>query len=239
MREEMETDRPDVTESPYTVDAGHIQYESDLLRYKWSRDEQTRNRQFLFCPFNLKIGILHNLDFQLGLESYRREIHEDEATAGSARYGNAGAVTLRAKYNIAGNDKGDFILAVMPYVKLPTHRFFEHHRTEAGIIVPAEWKLGDKLSVGFQEEADRVDNGNGYAWQWLQSAVLGWQATKQIELIAETYYTYDLSEKQLENYVNFALQYNLSRNVALDAGVLHGIQHDTEQDYYLGISWRW
>lgn len=29
---EMETERPDVTESPYTVDAGHFQYETDLIR---------------------------------------------------------------------------------------------------------------------------------------------------------------------------------------------------------------
>jgi hypothetical protein len=29
---DMETDRPDVTESPITVDAGHFQYESDLVQ---------------------------------------------------------------------------------------------------------------------------------------------------------------------------------------------------------------
>jgi hypothetical protein len=29
---EMETDCPDVTESSYTVDAGHIQFETDLVR---------------------------------------------------------------------------------------------------------------------------------------------------------------------------------------------------------------
>ena len=30
---EMSTDRPDKTESPYTVDAGHFQIESDLFAY--------------------------------------------------------------------------------------------------------------------------------------------------------------------------------------------------------------
>ncbi|SEH88045.1 transporter [Epilithonimonas hominis] len=29
---DMETDRPDVTESPYTIDAGHFQYETDMVR---------------------------------------------------------------------------------------------------------------------------------------------------------------------------------------------------------------
>lgn len=30
---EMSTDRPDTTESPYTVDAGHFQFELDLAEY--------------------------------------------------------------------------------------------------------------------------------------------------------------------------------------------------------------
>lgn len=235
----MATDRPDVTESPYTVDAGHIQYESDLLRYKIHHDETVVNRQLLFSPFNLKIGILHNLDLQVGVETYRREVHEEERSHEKAKYSHTGAVTLRTKYNITGNDHGDFILAIMPYVKLPANRFFEHHRLEAGIIVPAQWKLSDQVSIGFQEEADRVAGKEEYAWQWLQSAVVAWQPLEQVELIAETYYTYDFSEKQLENYLNVAVQYNLTKNVAFDAGMLHGIQQHTGQDYYMGFSFRW
>ena len=34
---EMATDRPDVTESPYTVDAGHVQVESSFVEY--TRDD--------------------------------------------------------------------------------------------------------------------------------------------------------------------------------------------------------
>jgi hypothetical protein len=41
---EMATDRPDKTESAYTVDAGHFQVEMDLLSYTYdrSRDETSK-----------------------------------------------------------------------------------------------------------------------------------------------------------------------------------------------------
>ena len=35
---EMSTDRPDKTESPYTVDAGHFQVEMDVLTYSYDRN---------------------------------------------------------------------------------------------------------------------------------------------------------------------------------------------------------
>src|SRR5215208_5769920 len=34
---ELSTDRPDKTESPYTVDAGHVQIEMDLASYSYDR----------------------------------------------------------------------------------------------------------------------------------------------------------------------------------------------------------
>ena len=33
---ELTTDRPDKTESPYTVDAGHVQIEADLVNYSYA-----------------------------------------------------------------------------------------------------------------------------------------------------------------------------------------------------------
>jgi hypothetical protein len=41
---EMSTDRPDLTESAYTVDAGHFQVEMDVVRYTYDRRRDTRSR---------------------------------------------------------------------------------------------------------------------------------------------------------------------------------------------------
>lgn len=238
MREDMETDRPDVTESPYTVDAGHIQYESDVLRYKVSEDEGVRNRQYLFDPFTLKAGLNSFLDFQACLELYRLEFHK-EHTHPETHYGNTGSLTFRLKGNVTGNDSGKFALAVMPYVKMPANAFFEHHRPEYGIIIPAQWKISDKLALGFQEEADRVSEEEDYEFQVLQSVVLSYDLLENLKAIGETYYVYHFGARNIENYLNCALQFFPVKNFAIDGGMLQGLQQGTEHHYYLGIAWRW
>src|SRR5438093_6841318 len=53
---ELSTDRPDKTESPYTVDAGHFQIEMDLVSYSRDRDTHagadTRVDSWAVAPIN-------------------------------------------------------------------------------------------------------------------------------------------------------------------------------------------
>src|SRR5881296_631365 len=71
---DMATDRPDKTESPYTVDAGHFQFEMDLLNYAYDRDNgipgDTRIETVSIAPVNLKLGLCNRADFQVLLQTY-------------------------------------------------------------------------------------------------------------------------------------------------------------------------
>src|SRR5437667_1197436 len=71
---EMNTDRPDKTESPYTVDAGHFQIEGDILSYTYDRynpaHTDTRIETVSIAPMNLKVGLRNDVDLQLVLETY-------------------------------------------------------------------------------------------------------------------------------------------------------------------------
>jgi hypothetical protein len=49
------TDRPDLTESPISVDAGHVQAELDLVVATF-RDSRSERVQFDVLPTNLKLG---------------------------------------------------------------------------------------------------------------------------------------------------------------------------------------
>src|SRR5687767_5025731 len=73
---DMSTDRPDKTESPYTVDAGHFQFETDLLSYTRDRDKtgggDTRTDAYAIAPVNLKVGLLNQVDLQVVLDTYNR-----------------------------------------------------------------------------------------------------------------------------------------------------------------------
>src|SRR5437773_1104630 len=73
---EFTTDRPDKTESPYTVDAGHFQFEMDLVNYTYDHEKSGgvthRVDGLAIAPINMKVGLCNRLDAQLVLETYNR-----------------------------------------------------------------------------------------------------------------------------------------------------------------------
>jgi len=115
---EFSTDRPDKTESPYTLDAGHFQIESDLINFTHDRDTSgggdTRVDAWTFGSLNLKAGLCNRADLQLVLNSYNRVRTEDRAAGTVVKQSGFGDVTLRLKVNAWGNDGGDTAFAAMP-----------------------------------------------------------------------------------------------------------------------------
>src|SRR3954465_15329058 len=103
---EMETDRPDKTESPITVDAGHFQLEMDLATYTSDRAKHEKRAEWGIAPINLKVGLLNNLDLQLVVETYNIEKTKDRDTGQTMRAEGFGDITLRAKVNVWGNESG-------------------------------------------------------------------------------------------------------------------------------------
>src|SRR5678809_1276965 len=70
---ELAPDRPDQTESPYTVDAGHFQLEMDLVSYTHDHDRSgggdVRTDAWSVAPLNLKLGLLNQVDIQFLLDT--------------------------------------------------------------------------------------------------------------------------------------------------------------------------
>lgn len=119
---DMSTDRPDTTESPYTVDAGHFQVEVSFVDFSYDRnneDSQTA-RSLSVSPTLLKIGLLNNVDLQVGIDPYTRERTIDRATDASETISGFGDTIARMKVNLWGNDGGETAFAIMPFVKFPT-----------------------------------------------------------------------------------------------------------------------
>ena len=237
MREDMETDRPDITESPITVDAGHFQIEGDLLRFKKHSEEGNSNRQLLLTPVTIKAGLTNDIDFQIVFETVRFESHATEQST-KERYSSYGSLAFRLKKNIIGNDGDKFAIAALPYIKLPSNKHFEHHLIEGGVIVPMVWKLSEKWSVGFQEEVDYLAEEEAYDWQLLQSLAADYEINDRLKGILETYMTYEIKQHHLENYVNLAIQLSLLKNVAFDVGTIQGFQPGSEHHYYAGFAVR-
>src|SRR6185295_18026914 len=71
---EMATDRPDQTESTYTLDAGHFQIETTIFGF--TMDDRNpervsrRVREYEIMNTNYKVGLFNNVDFQVVVPSF-------------------------------------------------------------------------------------------------------------------------------------------------------------------------
>src|SRR5688500_11333764 len=84
---ELSTDRPDKTESAYTVDAGHVQVEMDLVAYVYDHAGGPDVEAWDFAITNFKVGLLNNLDLQVIAETFRLERLDQGASGSEERSG--------------------------------------------------------------------------------------------------------------------------------------------------------
>ena len=92
---ELSPDRPDATESPFTVDAGHFVIEASV--FDWRRNDGSDTHTLMSS--NLKIGLSNDVDLQIVFDTYAWE----DSKVGNDVEG-FGDVQLRLKYNLWGND---------------------------------------------------------------------------------------------------------------------------------------
>lgn len=207
MMREMETDRPDVTEAPYTVDAGHIQYETDVIGFFQQASDAKKIKTVFINQGNLKIGLTNSTALQIGVETYAQQREQDLTNGMTKSTEGFGNISIRIKQNMIGNDSGNFALAVLPFVKLPTAEYENDQMVEGGLIVPMIYKLPGEWKLGFQVEIDRLKDLDQHAMhtELLQTLTISHPLSKKIEAIAETYYTYDFKAHQINNFVNAAV----------------------------------
>jgi hypothetical protein len=237
---DMETDRPGITESPFTVDAGHFQYETDLISYEKEKSESKDQTTFLINQFNLKIGITTSTALQVGLESFGIQREQELPGGQKTTSRGIGDITIRLKQNILGNDGGAFAISVLPYVKIPTAQYDPESRFEGGFMVPMQLELPKEWKLGMQLEGDRLKDKdlNAVHTEFLQSLSISHALIKDLEGMAETYYTFNFKDKHWANFLNAAMQFEAAKNLKLDAGLNYGLQHDAEKTYYLGMAVR-
>jgi hypothetical protein len=238
---EMSTDRPDQTESPYTVDAGHVQLEMDLASFTRDHAGDGTVEEWNIAPINFKVGIWHNLDMQFVLGGWvrseiRRPGESKEVTDG------IGDLTVRAKANLWGNDGGPTALAVMPFVKVPLKSdAIGNDEVEGGLIVPFGWNVAERIYLGLMTEIDLLadEDSSGHHLEWLNSITVGIEITDRVGVYVELVGV--LPEGGDDRIAQFdaGLTYAVSDDIQLDAGCNFGLT-DAAPDYlpFVGLSIR-
>jgi len=184
---EFNTDRPDQTEGPYTVDAGHFQLEMDFFKFTSDRHspDGLRSESWNVAPINLRAGLLNNVDLEIVLDNYL-----DVRTHNPASHASGfGDITMRLTINFWGNDGGSTAFGILPFVKLPLDASsLRNGRTEGGIILPFAAKLPGDWGLGMMTEVDFVsDEAGGRETEWVNSITLSHELVGRLEGYVEFY----------------------------------------------------
>lgn len=159
----LSADRPDSTESPYTVPEGRFQLESSFASFTRADQADGHGESWVFAETNFKFGLSDTVDFQAVVAPYVLE--REESSGGETQASGFGDVTLRLKANLWGNDRGDTAMALLPWVKIPVETEVSNGRWEGGLIVPFAWSLTEDWSLGLQAEIATVyDETVGRHW---------------------------------------------------------------------------
>ncbi len=237
---EMSTDRPDQTESPFTVDAGHFQFEIDFFKFTYNRrsPDGVRTTSWNVAPINLKAGLLNNVDLQIILDNY---VHERTSNAAGHATG-FGDITARLKINLWGNDGGKTALAIMPFVKLPLSASgVRNGSTEGGIIVPLAVKLPGGWDMGMMTEVDFVSDGaGGHDAEWLNSITFSHDIAGKLRGYVEfVSVNGNAPGFQWQAQADIGFTYGLTDNVQFDFGCNFGLTKSAPDfQPFVGVSIR-
>lgn len=227
------TDRPDRTESPFSVEPGHVQIELDMVTYSRERTSLQRRDGLSVAVTNMKLGLNRSMDLQLVVEPFVRE----RTRIGSGLEGNGaqvrhsfGGVTPRLKWNLWGNDGGRTAGALLPYLVIPAER---HERSVPGIVIPVSVELPAGAGLGVMAG---IEHSGGEVW--IGSATVSHSLGGPLDAFVELWGARDPSRSWTRTF-DVGVTFEASKAVRFDVGLYHDLDRSADADVvFTGISLR-
>jgi len=242
---ELSTDRPDQTESAYTVDAGHFQMEMDLVSAVFDHDSSNGGDVQTAgwgTGLNLKAGLLNNVDIQFVLEPYVTVTKKDRLTGAKDTSSGFGDFQTRVKVNLWGNDGGKTAFALMPFVKWPlSESSLRNGKTEGGIIAPWAVELPAGWGLGGITEFDFVsDNGGGRDTEYFNTIALSHDLVGKLSGYVEfAALVTPESGADWQGQFDIGFTYEVDENTQFDFGCNFGVTKSAPDfNPFVGVSLR-
>jgi hypothetical protein len=248
---DLTTDRPDTTESPFTVDAGRLQVETNLFGYARSRPDAdgTVTDSFDFATTNLRLGLTHSTEINVVFQPYGIVRTRPLDPVLATRSSGIGGIDIRGKINLWGNDSfeqpGATAFALLPFVTLPTDRGngISTDGIEGGLILPFAVKLSDKFGLGLNTGVHVVRNSAsaGHHSEYLASASLSYEWTEALSSYYEVAARFNTDDPRGDVAIlATGLTYKLTKNLQLDAGIKFGATRAADRiSPFVGVSARY
>ena len=241
------TDRPDKTDGPRTVDAGHFQLEMDWANYTDTKNtiegDSVRFQQYQFVPMNIRMGVTNNSEVNLIMETYNiQKIHD--YTVNTKQYLEGyGDTDLRYKLNLSGNDTDGLATGLISYIKIPSnHDNLGNHSVEGGqsYVVDFPW-LG--FDIGAETEVAGIRNSanDGFHAEFINSITVHRDVIANILNAYVEFYGDVPSNNDFSwvGTVDTGLLWTITKNIQLDCGINIGVTKSAPQwNPFTGISVR-
>jgi hypothetical protein len=230
----MDTDRPNKTNTPHTVDAGHLQIENGFFDYDYDREHyqgaDARIETLNVGQFNFRLGVLNDLELNVVANAYDFLRNTDYTADQSVRQNGIGDTVIGGKLNFWGNESGEATwataLGIQPQFKIPTARENlgnAHAELFVGIPflmnLPGQFHLGLQPTISWQRNTTNTGD------------VTGWQNSASIDRVFGNFDVYleywaqvtSQSHEEAQQTVDVGFTYPLTDNVVIDAGVNLGL----------------
>jgi outer membrane putative beta-barrel porin/alpha-amylase len=236
---EMGTDRPDKTNSPITIDAGHLQIEMGVVDYVDNQDRfegaNGREQSLDFGQTEFRLGLLNNLELDAEVDAYDSDQVQDFVANQSSRQSGIGDTSVGETLNLWGNDSdGDWATAfgIQPELKIPTARQdLGNGKVEAFFGFPFQVNLPDQFGLGVETVVsdERNSTNTNYVTGWQNMASLDRVIFGKFDVYVE-YWMHTSTERHLESQqtADIGFTYPAADNVILDTGVNFGLNKATE-----------
>lgn len=248
---DMDTDRPNVTNTPHTIDAGHWQIETGIMDYAYYRDNSSGNNvrsdDFAFGQFNLRMGVLDDFELNAVLDTYETDGVHDISSHSTVRASGFGDTVVGGKLNLWGSEGSDApgctALAIQPQFKFPTARNdIGNGRFEFSVGAPFLANLPAGFHLGLQPGVtqERNSSNSGYVTGFPGSVSLDRLVFGNLDVYLE--YACDVTTEKhaiAPQTVDMGGTYPLTKNIVLDAGVNVGLSRASNNiEVLTGISIR-
>jgi len=221
-------DRPDKNSGPYTVDAGHFEYEIDLFGF--SRDGYTTDGTLQEGIFTadptLKLGITNTIDAEVTIEGYQTQRIKDRATSTTASAHGFGDVIVRIKDCVFGDDGGDYTGAIFPFVKIPTGATaLGNNQVEGGVTLLFQFPLPYGITglANTELAAFKNDFDSGKHLTATNLISISHEVAKKFEVAAEFWSQVAGASTPAQYTADFSLAYLPRADIQLDVGTYVGL----------------
>jgi Putative MetA-pathway of phenol degradation len=245
LRRPYNTDRPSKTDSPFTIDAGVFQIESDV--WNWQLDEpdtkhgDERIRTWIIPGnTNFKLGLTNWMDFQVIMQFYVNKRTSGPGFGKPLEQDGFGDTTVRLKINLLGNDGGKLVIGFLSSLKIPTNTGDTgNHVWEPGFELPVSYSLPWGFTLFAQTRIDFLDKARSSNMQVQWQNPIGLSRTIVGNLSGYVEFYDAVSSGPWVGTLDTGLIYQVTPNFSVDVNSFFGLTRSApDYNVFSGFGYR-